>query len=219
MEKLDEENQRQQHRNPMSMPPTPRDSNNPWLVFFHRKRGQNQTFYSISEGYNHVKNILCLRRKNICGCSHGWMVLSGTCFECFLLNPTTTEKIQLPPLDFQFKKCVLSSSPVDPSCIVLFISCPRDDIITFRFCSPKKEGIVDSWIKQEVKFEYAGIDDATSCDGKIYGLMGKANEILIVEVVDTATLNVRKMEQKVACLSFKRAPLTEYWLNHVANYM
>ncbi|KAM7473663.1 hypothetical protein LguiB_020906 [Lonicera macranthoides] len=58
----------------------------------------------------------------------------------------------------------------------------------------KTRGNVDHWIKQEVKFEdFGGITDATSCDGKIYGLTCRFDDILIIEAVDTTTLTVKKM--------------------------
>ncbi|KAM7469334.1 hypothetical protein LguiA_007517 [Lonicera macranthoides] len=219
MEKLEKEEQ-QQRRNPMSLPPTPRGSDDPWLVFFHGKRGQNQTFYSILDGHNHVKNIPCLRRKYICTSSHGWMVLrSMNSDECFLLNPTTMEKIQLPPLDFHFKLCVLSSSPVDPSCTIVFISCPRDDVVTFRFFSPKKSTTVDCWIKQDVTIENGGIDVVTSCDGKIYGLTDCTLEILIVEVVDTTTLTVRKLETGRGGPLMQDGPVRRLLVDHAVRYM
>ncbi|KAM7473653.1 hypothetical protein LguiB_020896 [Lonicera macranthoides] len=139
-----------------------------------------------------------LRKKVVCACSHGWMVLTARsfdrCYGCCLVNPTTMEEIQLPPVDFHFNKCVLSSSPTKSSCTVLFITSPRCDVITFRFSCPKKSGNIDRWIKQEVKFgDSGGITDATSCDGKIYGLTRRFDDILIIEAVDTTTLTVKKM--------------------------
>ncbi|KAM7469332.1 hypothetical protein LguiA_007515 [Lonicera macranthoides] len=45
-----------------------------------------------------------------------------------------------------------------------------------------------------------------SYDGKIYGLMGKANEILTVKVVNTATLNVKKNETERYMPFFQEGP-------------
>ncbi|KAJ6349088.1 hypothetical protein OIU77_006641 [Salix suchowensis] len=122
----------------------------PWLVVIPGSGEEGQTFYDISESHCHVKNIPELQDKVVATCSYGWLVIAGYLIsdDCFLFNPISTKKIQLPSLApvFSYDKCVLSSPPDDPGCVVMLLSF---DIGTVRvlFC---KAGDVE-WTRQVLK--------------------------------------------------------------------
>ncbi|KAJ6416228.1 hypothetical protein OIU84_004933 [Salix udensis] len=122
----------------------------PWLVFINGSSEENQTFYDISESHCHVKSIPELQGKLVATCSYGWLVVGGYLIsdDCFLLNPISTKKIQLPSLtpDFFYDNYVLSSPPVNPECVVMFLDF---DIGTLdvTFCKP---GDVE-WTRQDFK--------------------------------------------------------------------
>ena len=122
----------------------------PWLVFINGSSEENQTFYDISESHCHVKSIPELQGKLVATCSYGWLVITGYLIsdDCFLLNPISTKKIQLPSLtpDFSYDNCVLSSPPDNPECVVMFF---YFDIGTLdvTFCKP---GDVE-WTRQDFK--------------------------------------------------------------------
>ncbi|KAH0632491.1 hypothetical protein KY284_035277 [Solanum tuberosum] len=81
----------------------------PWLVILHGQKLQKQTFYSISE--------------NRCAYAHGWLVLLDYHSDnCYLWNPSSNDKIQLPPLPkYKSVECLLSAPPHDPECHVVFL--------------------------------------------------------------------------------------------------
>ncbi|KAG5224953.1 F-box/kelch-repeat protein [Salix suchowensis] len=102
----------------------------PWLVFINGSSEENQTFYDISESHCHVKSIPELQGKLVATCSYGWL------------------KIQLPSLtpDFSYDNCVLSSSPDNPECVVMFLDF-EIGTLDVTFCKP---GDVE-WTKQDFK--------------------------------------------------------------------
>ncbi|CAL1403048.1 unnamed protein product [Linum trigynum] len=125
----------------------------PWLVQFHGERNQrSQTFYSMSQRRRHVESIPEIRSHRIAATSHGWLLLIWDCREydhdCFLLNPATMEKIQLPDwpdLDSTYEYCFLSSPPTVPDCVVLF-TLSTDEETTFLYCKPGDE----DWKRQQL---------------------------------------------------------------------
>ncbi|KAJ6383979.1 hypothetical protein OIU78_027309 [Salix suchowensis] len=122
----------------------------PWVVFIDGSSEENQTFYDISESHCHVKSIPELQGKLVATCSYGWLVVGGYIIldDCFLLNPISTKKIQLPSLtpDFSYDNCVLSLTPDNPDCVVMFFNF---DIGTLdvTFC---KHGDAE-WTRQDFK--------------------------------------------------------------------
>ncbi|KAM3341263.1 hypothetical protein P3S68_028898 [Capsicum galapagoense] len=86
----------------------------PWLVIHHGDNKQEQTFCNILENKSYVTSIPELRNKKICACCRDeWLVLrdfdSG---DCYLWNPSSEDKIQLPPLPkYKYLKCLLSAPP------------------------------------------------------------------------------------------------------------
>jgi hypothetical protein len=100
----------------------------PQLVICDGKQKQRQTFFDVSKDRYYTESIPEMCNKFIYACSHGWLVLVDLNFEdCFLWNPISLEKIQLPllPESFNYHFCVLSSPPCDPTCRIMF----------FRVCS------------------------------------------------------------------------------------
>jgi hypothetical protein len=131
----------------------------PCLVFFHGSSEKGQTFYDISECRCHVKNIPGLQGKLIGTCSYGWLVIAGDSIsdDCFLLNPISTKKIQLPSLapDFTWTDCVLSSPPHRPECVVMFLNFGYG-ILNVKSCKP---GDVE-WTGQDLELHDEWFDDS-----------------------------------------------------------
>ncbi|KAK9292361.1 hypothetical protein L1049_020327 [Liquidambar formosana] len=171
---------------PRSVPPAPRLD--PWLVFLHGRRGQNQTFYSLSENRYHVRNIPNMRRKCFCTSSHGWIVIVDIYSDdCFLLNPVSMDKRQLPSAkSLTYDLCVLSSSPDDPNCIVLFIRNIKKGRVSVTYCHPGDS----DWVMQDLKLEedHTTIERVVCCGGKIYGLTCYYRRLVIFDVGITLTI-------------------------------
>ncbi|KAM7473971.1 hypothetical protein LguiB_021214 [Lonicera macranthoides] len=120
--------------------------------------------------------------------------------DCCLFNPTSMEKIQLPPWEtsFYFDACVLSLPPSDPSCILLFITNSEEEdegVVSLRFSRPTLGRVVYHWIEQKFTLEDDRIKVARYFNGKIYAITSIPEEIFTFEVSDntTAVLTVRKM--------------------------
>ncbi|KAJ4974877.1 hypothetical protein NE237_008051 [Protea cynaroides] len=145
----------------------------PWLVYSHGVGKQVQTFFSISESHEYVRRIPDMTNKIICTCAHGWLVLlDADNSDCFLLNPVSMEKIQLPPVEFSFCICVLSSAPDNPNgCFIVFI-----DYKYLMFCQPGD----DIWNIEELEYE---IMCAIGYEGNIYAIKyEEMNNVDLLEV-------------------------------------
>ncbi|GKV08986.1 hypothetical protein SLEP1_g20552 [Rubroshorea leprosula] len=159
----------------------------PWLVQVHGKKDENQTFFNVSEGRYHVKSIPQMRGKEICTSSFGWLVLGDDqSHDCFLLNPVSMQKIQLPSYSLDYNFCLLTSPPEQPNCLVLFITCEtirRSGVfisvnMSFRFCHPGDHNWVE--LKREpVEDRGQLIISATCFDGRIYLLNSSGNFVLV----------------------------------------
>ncbi|KAM7469657.1 hypothetical protein LguiA_007840 [Lonicera macranthoides] len=171
----------------------------PWLVFIHGKKNEKHTIYKISDNKYHAKSIRCMREKYVLASYHGWMVLAGMYSDdCCLFNPTTGEKILLPPLEItlEYHACVLSLPPSDPCCTLLFITNSEDDegVVSLRFCRPTM-GRVVHWVQQQFKLEDDRIQSAMYYNGKIYAITYFSKEIFTFEVSDdnNAVPTIRKI--------------------------
>ena len=111
----------------------------PWLVILDVKQGQRQTFFDVSKNHYQTKNIPEMCNKLVYACSHGWLVLVDPhSMDCYLWNPISLEKAPLPRLEsIAYKGCILSSSPRDPECHILFFNrfessllvCQKGDLV------------------------------------------------------------------------------------------
>ncbi|KAM3325075.1 hypothetical protein P3S67_000199 [Capsicum chacoense] len=171
----------------------------PLLVIHHGDNKQEQTFCNILENKSYVTSIPELRNKKICACCRDeWLVLrdfdSG---DCYLWNPSSEDKIQLPPLPkYKYLKCLLSAPPRDPECLVLFVISqtalddddpddensdndddddddpedenPDDDDITFTFYFCRP-GYNQQFHKQQLTQDNE-LESWIVCKGKFYGL-------------------------------------------------
>ncbi|KAG5584206.1 hypothetical protein H5410_044640 [Solanum commersonii] len=117
-----EENKNQ--KSPLPLQP------HPWLVIC--PSGKTQTFFSISEDRCYERSIHELGNTTIRASAQEWLVLEDfDSTDCYLWNPISNDKIQLPPLPYNHKLlCLLSAPPNDPQCRVLFLiheTTPPDD--------------------------------------------------------------------------------------------
>nr|XP_023876174.1 F-box/kelch-repeat protein At1g57790-like [Quercus suber]POE81497.1 f-box/kelch-repeat protein [Quercus suber] len=103
----------------------------PWLVILNGKQGQRQTFFDVSKNHYQTKNIPEMCNKIIYACSHGWLVLvDPDSMDCYLWNPISLEKAQLPSLEsIDYRGCILSSSPSDPECHILFFNSLENSLL------------------------------------------------------------------------------------------
>ncbi|KAI3964096.1 hypothetical protein MKW92_035894, partial [Papaver armeniacum] len=114
------------------LPPSPNVA--PWLVFPHGKDGKYHSFYNICNGADEKLKKRSLnkflpelstksfRQKN---CHQGWLIvlcnddIDPNYGDCFLWNPQTLDKIQLPSIlhyyetedKYRLKDCILTSPP------------------------------------------------------------------------------------------------------------
>lgn len=155
----------------------------PWLVIFHGADKQKQIFFSISEDRYYMRTIPELRNKKICECAHGWLVLlDSNSGDCYIWNPISNDKIQLPPLpDTRYNElqCLLSAPPHEPECCILFFDPPS----SLYFCKP------GTYNQEFHKYDLQPISKNsimwfwTIFRGKLYGLSFQ-REILVLFDLD-----------------------------------
>ena len=179
---------------------TPPPSLYPWLVFFHGKNMENQTFYCLSQpSTKYVRSILELQNKRFWLSSHGWLVLSEKT-QFHLWNPKTLESIYLPPLQLQPKQCLtnilLTSSPTNPdSTLLLFYVDPQ----CIMFCCIKDQ----TWFKRscckdiksirETDFSWNNFCLPIVCDGRIYATTACKGKLVEIEIMKQS-LDIRPLE-------------------------
>ncbi|XP_042485533.1 uncharacterized protein LOC122065747 [Macadamia integrifolia] len=139
----------------------------PWLVFCYGDDIAGQTFYNVSEDSYYIMSISDMLQKGICTGSHGWVVILDTKQgQCFLLYPFTLEKIHLPPREwksFKYNECLLSSSPHDPNCIVMFTYCDETRLLLCRVGDER-------WFTFNMLNTVGNFYSPVICNGTIYGL-------------------------------------------------
>ncbi|KAJ4836225.1 hypothetical protein Tsubulata_050866 [Turnera subulata] len=95
----------------------------PWLIYAHGKGLCDQIFYNLSERSYHVRRIPEMQQKEILTSLYGWLLLLDVrTRDLTLLNPSSMQKIQLPPFKKYFHKnwCfLLSRPPGDPNSVVM----------------------------------------------------------------------------------------------------
>ncbi|PIA51520.1 hypothetical protein AQUCO_01100401v1 [Aquilegia coerulea] len=139
----------------------------PSIVFSHGDKYNGQVFCPLHDGLCHVKRVPEMRRMHCVGSCYGWLILQNNySTQCYLFNPTSSEKIDLPPLIHKsFDFGVLTYSPTDPSCVIVLVSKKKYSIIFCRIGD-------DTWSEQNLKQEgekVGGSDiGVTSFEGKVY---------------------------------------------------
>ncbi|XP_050221463.1 uncharacterized protein LOC126671720 [Mercurialis annua] len=169
----------------------------PWLVFFHEKPDQFQSFFSLSEHSCQRRSIPQLHGKTVAHCNFGWLVLLDKYSDdCFLFNPTSMLRIQLPPcgsLRSQEYYCLLTAPPTDSNCVILFSTNPADSIVSFQFLK-----LGDTrWSFQDLQFpsdsDQPGIvSNLVSCQGKVYAHAWPENVFSLA--VDAGTITVEDLK-------------------------
>ncbi|KAJ6682992.1 hypothetical protein OIU74_021111 [Salix koriyanagi] len=104
----------------------------------------------------------------IATCSHGCLVLvHNNRDDCFLLNPISMQKIQLPPRKpIPFNCCFLTLPPDDPNCIIVLFGIIGNHLHYFMFCKP---GDI-AWTKHDLELPIAEdvvVADTLECVGPL----------------------------------------------------
>ncbi|PIN23690.1 hypothetical protein CDL12_03583 [Handroanthus impetiginosus] len=142
------------------------------------------TFYSISKNEYIKRKVFEFRDKQVAATSYGWLLLidySKDPLECFLVNTTSKERIELPSIEFDtdsciYYKCVLSKPPTDPNCYVLLIPCWTDDLLFCRVGEKK-------FIKRSKQFGDDYFAASTNFKGKVYAWMSYSGNLVEVDFV------------------------------------
>ncbi|TYH07626.1 hypothetical protein ES288_A08G248300v1 [Gossypium darwinii] len=112
----------------------------PSFVLTNLEHSNNQLVFNMFNTPHNAKRILEVRQMRTVKCAFGWLFQVDWGYsDCLLINPQSMEKINLPRLPKIFDKCVISSSPKDPSCIVLLIdyySFENGSRVDFIYCRP-----------------------------------------------------------------------------------
>uniref|UniRef100_M1E011 Guanine-nucleotide binding protein n=1 Tax=Solanum tuberosum TaxID=4113 RepID=M1E011_SOLTU len=95
-------------------------------------RQEKHTFFNISEDRSYKRSIHELCNAIIRASAQEWLVLEDfDSTDCYLWNPISNDKIQLPPLPYNDNlECLLSAPPNDPQCRAFFLiheTTPPDD--------------------------------------------------------------------------------------------
>ncbi|KAJ4831761.1 hypothetical protein Tsubulata_037708 [Turnera subulata] len=116
----------------------PELGSSPWLIYAHGEDLHNQVFYNLSERRYHVRRIAEMQQKEILTSLYGWLLLLDVrTRDLTLLNPSSMQKIQLPPFINSLHKhfCfLLSRPPDDPNSIVMCLKKDKAQIV--MFCKP-----------------------------------------------------------------------------------
>ncbi|KAL3513804.1 hypothetical protein ACH5RR_026521 [Cinchona calisaya] len=160
----------------------------PWLLIFQGEHFEKHIFYSVDENRYYSRTIPEMRRKYLLASSHGWLLLAD-CFkdDCFLLNPQSKEKIQLPLLkskyqleertvivDYRKAKFVFSKPPTDPECHILLI-CDLGRLLLFCKLGDEKFTV------QSATFGNDHISTALVFQGKVYALLKPSYKIATID--------------------------------------
>lgn len=139
------------------------------VIIGNQENGEHQaTVYSVTDDCYYVRAVPELQNKHIRFLHNGFMFLKDKCTEEFsLLNISTMEKVQLPPLlhfsklCYKYVTCVMSSSHMDQSCHIAIL-----DILCNKLSSCQ---LGDSeWIERE----WTGSDPGTAVnlEGRLHVL-------------------------------------------------
>ncbi|XP_050207922.2 uncharacterized protein LOC126657298 [Mercurialis annua] len=158
-------------------------SAHPWLVLLHGENDEMQTFFDVSKGCSYTRKIDELRGMSICCYREEWLViLSNKTSDCFLLNPTSMERILLPQWDsFHYDVCILTLSPDDPDCLVSFFGRRSDEAEEYggsiMFCKVGDDKwTIEALSKEE---ENRRVLKVTSHNGKIYAFKNDSRLVII----------------------------------------
>ncbi|KAL6988266.1 hypothetical protein U1Q18_014016 [Sarracenia purpurea var. burkii] len=202
MEAYDEEN-----KNAYSHPPL-RHQPGPWLVICDEKHQERQTFFSTLENHYYPRIIPDMCSKYIETCNFGWLVLKDCVSDdFFLLNLRSMKKAHLPELksSFGYMICILSATPSDPNCRVIFHD-RRDNCASF--CRP---GDVE-YIKQELDDDYMPFA-ATTFKGKVYWLTLRCDRYSLVVVDFTGqSLHFRGLIKQQCLVILPEVICSRYYL-------
>ncbi|PPS04739.1 hypothetical protein GOBAR_AA15929 [Gossypium barbadense] len=179
----------------------------PSFVLTNLEHSNNQLVFNMFNTPHNAKRILEVRQMRTVKCAFGWLFQVDWGYsDCLLINPQSMEKINLPRLPKIFDKCVISSSPKDPSCIVLLIdyySFENGSRVDFIYCRPgesewtivtvssssdESQNSTDSDNEEDEEEEVYGLELklplATSLgtvDNKIY-MVESCDEIFVVRI-------------------------------------
>lgn len=200
----------------------PLSANYPWLVSQNLESEdstEDQVFYTIYDTCHYRCRIPELLGKRIVAYYHGWVILSNHPHSVMwsLWNPSTSKIIRLPPLILKdgdsksITECCLSSSPDEPSSILLLTSTEKPIFVFCRLDQKKKRlrWTEMSYAKQLKRITGDGyiVYNITCCDGKVYALStdGSFDDfIILVDIV------VKDREVVIRLLPFGRCPAPSY---------
>ncbi|KAL6012073.1 hypothetical protein ACLOJK_002548 [Asimina triloba] len=147
----------------------------PWLVFPNENREKSITFFNVSDGSCEVRNKKEMHRTNRRTSYYGWLVLKDQSGNFCLLNSVSRQKVQLARslnLGDSIPCILLSSTPTDPGCEVVFL-CFRNH--SFSRCHPSG----GKWIRRKCNVEEGNRGDSISCaiycNGKLYAYTLRGN--------------------------------------------
>ncbi|ONK70060.1 uncharacterized protein A4U43_C05F29830 [Asparagus officinalis] len=148
---------------------------NPCLVFFYKMKQKYQTFFILPEEKSYVRNIEQMQNGICCSTAQGWMLIVDQLGKhCFLFDPITMSKKDLPPLQQEAKPityllCTLSSSPTEEKCTVLCADIREELLFFCQFGDPE-------WTIYKYHPEPGNeLSCIATCDGKFYGLTLQGN--------------------------------------------
>lgn len=187
----------------------PESHSGPWLVYLNGDEERTQTFYSLSEARCYRRSITMIQRNIICATRQGWLLtINFQDRHCSLWNPCTLVEIDLPfpPKGIPariYSQCVLSHSPTDPHCMVVYVNYVIGRIF---FCHPTSK----NWTIYDFDLQSYG-GDAIFFNGKFY--MVSYPRVAVMDFAPTPRLsfviNERKKIEGVDFRFHRRAEVLE----------
>ena len=172
----------------------------PWVVAQNLEAEDDtdvQIFYNIHDPLCHYRcRIPELLGKRIRGCFYGWVILSKNPHDVMwsLWNPVTSKLINLPPLihkvadfDDSIRYCCLSSSPDDPSSILLMTRTKKPNFVFCRLDRRKKKLRWTEMTYGKQVRTITGKDgllhSLTCCNGKVYAFATGSYHVVELSIV------------------------------------
>ncbi len=198
--------------------PPPGPEPYPWLVYSYGEGDEDQMLCTISDpNKTYLRTIPELRNKTCLAStsaqSRGWCVYSYSTDwrRLFLWNPSTLEKITLPPLNLKtqvdIKNCLLSSCPRETGCtVILFAANPGliiycgnivdGEWIAFAYFDELQRCIqeTEQWSENVRSDEEILLKDPVFCNGNLYAVTSIQDMVVQIHVIQPDSI---KIESKV----------------------
>ncbi|KAK3011273.1 hypothetical protein RJ639_012018 [Escallonia herrerae] len=218
----------------------------PWLTYIHEYFDEDPFFCTMppslsSSKHVETRSIPYLRGKAIEMVCYGWLILHSLGIDNHdyfsILNPITSESIDLPPLkvrkNLRSSRCVLSLPPGNHDSALLIFRRKKDSENkphSIQFCSLLHRKWKKTWYHQIFKDDddvecYEFLCRAVNMSGKLYAITELSKMLVMIDVVldpreeDSTELVIRSLGSQLPILNRPFSCFHFTWWNLVGNFL